>query len=53
MVPEFLISKKVQITEFTYSIKERTGDIDFSITLTEYRNQGRQANLLTGLLKRL
>jgi hypothetical protein len=53
MIPEFLISKKVQITEFTYSIRERTGDIDFSITLTEYRSQGRQSNLLTGLLERL
>lgn len=53
MVPEFLISKKVQITEFNYSIRERTGDIDFSITLSEYRSQGRQSNLLTGLLERL
>ncbi len=53
IVPEFLISKKVQITEFIYSIRERTGDIDFSITLTEYRSQGRESNLLTGLLKRL
>ena len=53
LVPEFLISKKCQITEFNYAIRERTGDIDFSITLTEYRNQGRQTISLTGLFERL
>lgn len=53
IIPEFTIFKKCQIVEFNYFIRERTGDIDFTITLVEYRTQGRIANTITGLIERL
>ena len=53
IVPEFLISIKCKIINLNYSIRERTGDIDINITLTEDRTQSKAPNLLTGLFERL
>lgn len=53
IVPEYLISIKCKITNLNYSIRERTGDIDINITLTEDRTQSKEPNLLTGLFERL
>lgn len=53
IVPEFLISIKCKIINLNYSIRERTGDIDINITLTEDRTQSKEPNLLTGLFERL
>lgn len=52
IVPEYLISYKCKITDLEYSIKERTGDIDISISLNEDRTLGREPNFLTGLIAR-
>lgn len=53
IVPEYLISIKCKIINLNYSIRERTGDIDINITLTEDRTQSKEPNLLTGLFERL
>ncbi len=53
IIPEYLIFYKCKITKIEYPIKERTGDIDISISLSEDRLLKKEPNLLTGLIERI
>lgn len=51
VVPEFFISKDVVIESFKHIYNERTGDINFEITLREIRKKGK-INKWLGLIER-
>ena len=51
MVPEFFLMFRCKIESFSHKYDERTGDINFDITLVEHRDP-KQVDFLTGLRKR-
>lgn len=52
IVPELVITYKCKIERLQYSVVERTGDINISISLIEIRDQGKITDNITGLFKR-
>lgn len=52
IVPELVITYKCKIERLQYSVVERTGDINISISLVEIRDQGKITDNITGLYKR-
>ncbi|WP_339010501.1 peptidoglycan-binding protein [Fusobacterium varium] len=52
IVPELVITYKCKIERLQYSVIERTGDINISISLVEIRDQGKITDNITGLYKR-